>query len=89
MWEPRERSVRHVSIIRKSGQATLLTSDRSCAVSPELKGQGEEGRVSATLSGRDFKSVAADKFHLLIGGAYAGVAVGVTRLRRGIFELCF
>ena len=86
MWLPRERSVHHVSIIRKNGRAALLTSGRSCAASRELEGQGEESRVSATLSERDFKSVVADKFHLLIGGAYAGVAVGVTRLRRGIFE---
>jgi len=44
----------------------------------------------ASLSEREFKLVAADRFHLLIGGSYAGlVAVGVARLRRGSFELCF
>lgn len=89
MWEPRERSVHHVSKIRKKSQVILLTSDWSCAASQELEGQGEEGRVSAALSGREVKSYAADKFHLLMGGAYAGVAMGVARLRRGIFELCF
>jgi hypothetical protein len=68
-------------------QVFVHTSDRSCAASRELEGQGEEGRVLATLSEREFKLVVADVFHLLIGGLYAGVAVGVAKLRRGIFEL--
>ena len=90
MWKTRGRSVQHVSIhvIWKSSQAILRTSDRSSATSRELGGQGEVGRVSATLSERDFKLLAADKFHLLMGGLYAGLDVGVARLRRGIFELC-
>lgn len=40
------------------------------------------------LPEREYKLVAADKFHLLIGGSSAGFDVGVARLRRGIFELC-
>ena len=44
--------------------------------------------VSLGLSEREYKLVAADRFHLLIGGSYAGFDVGVARLRRGIFELC-
>ena len=75
-----------MSIVRKSGQVVLRTSDRSWAASQEI---GDEGKM-ASLSEREFKLVAADRFHLLIGGSYAGlVAVGVARLRRGSFELCF
>lgn len=89
-WKPRGRSIQRVSIIWKNGHVILRTSDRSCASSRGLGEEGETDRVSETLFERGFKLVAADRFHLLIGGSYAGLAaVGVARLRRGSFELCF
>jgi len=63
------------------------TNDRSRAVSRGLRGEGDVGRALA--SARGLELVAADKFHLLIGGSYAGLAADVATLRRGSFELCF
>lgn len=50
-------------------------------------GMEEEGEVcKGFMVFSEFWAFATDKFHLLIGGLYAGLAVGVAALRRGSFE---
>ena len=67
---------------------SLRTNDRSKAVLRDVGESGEDGRLSVVFFDCAVKLAAADKFHLLIGGSYAGLGVGVAALRRGIFELC-
>lgn len=61
------------------------TKDSSSVTSIGVQEEGEVCKGFMVFS--EFWAFVTDKFHLLIGGLYAGLAVGVAALRRGSFEL--